>query len=117
MTADEPPWTVRLTETAESDFQGIMAWTLREFGDLQAGIYADMLTAALVALTAGPKAVGATQRSEIGKGIFTLHIARRGHKGRHFVLFRIAPDKSQRHVEVLRLLHDAMDLKLHTPST
>jgi toxin ParE1/3/4 len=112
MTADEPPWSVRLTETAESDFQGIMAWTLREFGDLQAGIDADTLTAALVALTAGPKAVGAKQRSEIGKGIFTLHIARRGHKGRHFVLFRIGPDKHRRHIEILRLLHDAMDLKL-----
>jgi toxin ParE1/3/4 len=60
--------------------------------------------------------VGARERSEIGKVLFTLHVARNGHKGRHFVLFRIGPSKSQRHIEVLRLLHDAMDLKLHAPS-
>jgi len=115
MTADAHPWTVRLTKTAESDYQSIIVWTLRKFGDLQARIYADTLSAALVALTAGPTTVGAKARSEIGKGVFTLHVARGGHKGRHFVLFRVGPDKHQRHIEVLRLLHDAMDLTHHIP--
>jgi toxin ParE1/3/4 len=110
MTADAHPWTVRLTKTAESDYQSVIVWTLREFGDLQARIYADTLSAALVALTAGPTTVGAKERSEIGKGVFTLHVARGGHKGRHFVLFRVGQGKHQRHIEVLRLLHDAMDL-------
>ena len=59
MTADAHPWTVRLTKTAESDYQSIIVWTLivwtlREFGDQQARIYADALSAALVALTAEP---------------------------------------------------------------
>jgi plasmid stabilization system protein ParE len=31
------------------------------------------------------------------------------------VLFRVGPDKHQRHIEVLRLLHDAMDLTRHIP--
>ncbi|MEA3134736.1 MAG: toxin ParE1/3/4 [Gammaproteobacteria bacterium] len=120
MTADAHPWTVRLTKTAESDYQSIIVWTLivwtlREFGDQQARIYADALSAALVALTAGPTTVGAKERSEIGKGLYTLHVARGGHKGRHFVLFRVGPDKHQRHIEVLRLLHDAMDLTRHIP--
>jgi toxin ParE1/3/4 len=100
---------------AESDYQRIIVWTLREFGDLQARIYADTISAALVALTAGPTTVGARERSEIGKGIFTLHVARGGHKGRQFVLFRTGPDKRERHIEVLRPLHDAMHLKRHTP--
>jgi toxin ParE1/3/4 len=113
MTADAHPWTVRLTKSAESDYQSIIVWTLRKFGDLQARIYAETLSAALMALTAGPAAIGATERSEIGKGIFTLHVARGGHKGRHFVLFRIGPGKHQRNIEVLRLLHDAMDLTQH----
>ena len=116
MTADAHPWTVRLTKTAESDFQSIIVWTLREFGDLQARIYADTLSAALVALAAGPTAVGAKERSEIGKGVFTLHVARDGHKGRYFVLFRVGGGKHQRHIEVLRLLHDAMDLPRHIPA-
>ena len=114
MTADAHPWTVRLTETAESDYQNIIAWTLRKFGDLQARIHADTLSTALVALTAGPATIGAKERSEIGKRIFTLHVARGGHKGRHFVLFRVGPDKHQRQIEVLRILHDAMDLT-HIP--
>ena len=117
MTADAHPWTVRLTKTAESDYQSIIVWTLRNFGDLQARIYADTLPAALVALTAGPTTVGAKERNEIGKGVFTLHVARGGHKGRHFVLFRVRPDKHQGHIEVLRLLHDAMDLTRHIPGS
>jgi toxin ParE1/3/4 len=115
MTADARPWTARLAKTAESDHQSIIVWTLREFGDLQARIYADTLSAALVALTAGSTTVGAKERSEIGKGVFTLHVARGGHKGRHFVLFRVGPGKHQRHNEVLRLLRGAMDLTRHVP--
>jgi toxin ParE1/3/4 len=107
-------WTVRLTNTAEADYQSIIDWTLRQFGDLQARNYADTLSAALVALSQGPTAVGARERHEIGRRLFTLHVTRGGRKGRHFVLFRIGPDKRERQVEVLRLLHDAMDLKLHT---
>jgi toxin ParE1/3/4 len=113
----ERRWIVRLTAAAEADYQNIIAWTLEQFGDLQARVYADTLSSALVELTAGPTTVGANERSEIGKGLFTLHVARGGRKGRHFVLFRIAPDKPQSRIEVLRLLHDAMDPKLHTPGT
>jgi toxin ParE1/3/4 len=111
----EPPWTVRLTASAEADFRDIIAWTAEEFGNRQAGIYAETLSAAIDSLLAGPTVVGARQRPEIGKGLFTLHVARRDHKGRHFVLFR-AKTKEQV-VEVLRLLHDAMDPKLHVPDT
>jgi toxin ParE1/3/4 len=110
MTTEEHPWTVRLTATAESDFQGIVAWTLEQFGDRQTRIYAETLLATLVALTGGPTTVGVKLRSEIGRGLFTLHVARGGRKGRHFVLFRIARGGGQRQIEVLRLLHDAMDL-------
>ncbi len=117
MTADENAWTVRITESAEIDYQNILAWTLKEFGDLQARGYADTLAAALVALTEGPTTVGARQRSDIGTGLFTLHVARSGRQGRHFVLFRIRPDEQTRQIEVLRLLHDAMDLGLHVPGT
>jgi toxin ParE1/3/4 len=117
MSGEGHPWTVRLTATAEADYQGIIDWTLRQFGDLQARVYAKTLAAALAALTAGPTTVGAKDRREIGKGLFTLHVARDGHKGRHFVLFRIVRDKSHRQIEVLRLLHDAMDLRLHLPGT
>jgi toxin ParE1/3/4 len=117
MTADEPAWTVLITESADRDYRDILAWTRREFGDLQSRRYADTLAAAIVALTAAPSTVGARPRLEIGTGLFTLHVARGGRKGRHFVLFRVRPDEQQSQVEVLRLLHDAMDLGLHVPGT
>jgi toxin ParE1/3/4 len=106
---------VRLTATAEADFQDIVAWTLEEFGDRQARIYADVLSAALAALITGPTTAGAKERREIAKGLFTLHAARNGRKGRHFVLFRVRANVRQG--EILRLLHDAMDLRLHTTDT
>lgn len=45
-------------------------------------------------------------------GIRTLHAARNGHKARHFVVFRVAEGQI---LEVLRLLHDSMDLARHLP--
>jgi toxin ParE1/3/4 len=37
-------------------------------------------------------------------------VAREGRRGRHFVLFRAGPEQT---IEVLRILHDAMDLSRH----
>jgi toxin ParE1/3/4 len=115
VTAKEPAWTVRLTATAEADFQTIIAWTLERFGDRQARLYAEVLSSAIAALTSGPATIGAKERHEIRKGLFTLHVARQGHKGRHFVLFRVRRDRRQ--VEILRLLHDAMDLQSQAPGS
>src|ERR1700682_6547218 len=42
---------VRLTAAAEADYQNILAWTLVQFGDLQARVYGDTLSAALVTYT------------------------------------------------------------------
>jgi toxin ParE1/3/4 len=106
---------VRLTATAEADFQSIIAWTSEQFGDRQAAVYAETLSAAIAALSAGPTTVGARERREIGKRLFTLHVARGSRKGRHFVLSRVGSNVHQ--VEVLRLLHNAMDLGLHARST
>jgi toxin ParE1/3/4 len=117
MTEDAHPWSVRLSKTAESDYQSIIAWTLKEFAAAQARTHAAVLSAALVALTDGPATIGAKERREFGNRIFTLHVARRGQKGRHFVLVRISSGKHERHIEVLRLLHDAMDLTRHLAGT
>ena len=101
-----------LTAAAEADFQNIVAWTLEQFGDRQARIYAEILSSAIIALADGPTTVGARERREIGEGLFTLHVSR---NGRHFVLFRVR--RSKRQVEILRLLHDAMDIRLHVPGS
>ena len=108
-------WTVRLTAAAEADFAEILRWTVDQFGEAQARIYAETISAALNDLAAGPTIVGASKRDDILKGIITLHVARKGRKGRHFVMFRVGRTPDRDVIEVLRLLHDAMDLQRHLP--
>lgn len=116
MTSDSTIWTVRLSAAAERDFQEILRWTADRFGRPQASTYARVLSAALEALVSGPTIIGVRRRDEIGPGLLTLHVARKGNKGRHFVLFRITPNTDERTIDVLRLLHDSMDISRHLPA-
>jgi toxin ParE1/3/4 len=106
-------WTVRLSAAAEADYRQILQWTVKNFGPVQARSYADTLSSALKALSAGPSAIGTKERPEIDDNIWTLHVARNGCKGRHFVMFRINKIKAHNVIDVLRLLHDSMDLERH----
>lgn len=106
-------WTVRLTAAAEADFEHVIRWTSEKFGDTQALIYAETITTALTALAEGPAISGTKSRGEILKGLCSLHVARQGRKGRHFIMFRLAPRASGNVIEVLRILHDSMDLTRH----
>jgi toxin ParE1/3/4 len=108
-------WTVRLSETAEAEYRGILRWTAAQFGHRQARIYAETLTSALAALTTGPAQPGVKSRPEIGKELFTLHVARAGRKGRHFILFRVVVSADSSVIDVVRLLHDSMDLRQALP--
>jgi toxin ParE1/3/4 len=107
------PWKVRLSAAAEADYRQILRWTAENFGSAQARNYADTLTSALKDLSAGPTIAGAKARPEIGDEIRTLHVARNGRKGRHFVIFRIGNAQGSKVIDVLRLLHDSMDLERH----
>lgn len=103
-------WKIRLAAQAESDFSEIVAWTVGRFGPHQASYYAETLTAAMETLHGGPVLPGTKARDDIAPGIRTLHVARQGRKGRHFLVFRQAPDQC---IEILRVLHDSMDLARH----
>ena len=105
-------WHVRLTDQAELDLLDIMIWTAENFGRRQAIDYAETITLAIEALHDGPEVPGAKERKDIGPSIRTLHLKRLGRKGRHFVVFKSAPHQT---IEVLRLLHDSMDLARHVP--
>lgn len=104
-------WTVRLAAAAEQDVTDILRWTARNFGRAQAKTYAKTLAGAVRDLGEGPTAAGCRPRADIGVGIHTLHVARKGCQGRHFVVFRADADKHV--IDVLRLLHDSMDLRYH----
>jgi toxin ParE1/3/4 len=105
-------WTVRLSDTAEADFDDVLRWTARRFGVTQAASYGDLLATTLARLERGPSIAGARQRDENGPSLRTLHV---GSRGRHIILFRIGSEPD-RIIDVLRILHDAMDLVRHVPS-
>ncbi len=96
------------------DFSEIVTWTAENFGKIQADTYAETLTLAIEALHDGPELRGTKARDDVGPGIRTLHVARQGRSGRHFVVFREAQNQ---YLDVLRLLHDSMDLARHMPAT
>jgi toxin ParE1/3/4 len=102
-----------LAATAEADLQEILRWTAERFGEKQARVYAETLAAALDDLTEGPCVLGAKARDDIAEGILSLHVARSGRKGRHLVAFRVGRTEDGDLIDVLRILHEAMDLPRH----
>jgi toxin ParE1/3/4 len=105
-------WRIRLGAEAKKDFARILKYTKDTFGPRQADVYRATLLEALAALDAGPDVPGSVPREEIRPNLRTLHVARHGRRGRHFIMYRAA----QGHViEVVRILHDAMDLARHVP--
>ncbi|HMN47288.1 MAG TPA: type II toxin-antitoxin system RelE/ParE family toxin [Povalibacter sp.] len=112
MTGAQRRWRVRLAAAAERDFESIIAWTIEHFGEAQSIAYAETIGLAIEALAEGPSIPGAHDRDDILKGLRSLHVARQDRKGRHFVMFRVARGSTDV-IEVLRLLHDSMDLPRH----
>ncbi|MFZ3125191.1 MAG: type II toxin-antitoxin system RelE/ParE family toxin [Acidovorax sp.] len=104
-------WSVRLTDQAAQDVEDILDWTLEQFGPRQLEIYTDAINDALEVLNEGPTNVGVRWHPELGEAVATLHVARYGSRGRHLLVFRV--DDPQSVIEVLRILHDSMDLLRH----
>ena len=109
----ERRWRVRLGAAAEVDFANILKWTTENFGARRSRVYRDTLVQAIGELAEGPDVAGSRARDEIMAGIRTLHVARRGRRGGHFLMYRAAPNGT---IEVVRILHDRMDLRRHVPS-
>jgi toxin ParE1/3/4 len=107
-------WTVRLADQAAQDVEDILDWTLEQFGPMQLEAYTEVITGALEALNEGPQLVDVRRRPELGDDVVTLHVARHGRKGRHQLVFRV--DETACLIEILRILHDSMDLARHLDS-
>lgn len=106
-------WRIRLSAAAKKDYRDILRWTSERFGPAQAKIYAGILGQAIVDLMQGPDVEGTRKRPDIGKDVRLLHVAKKGRKGRHFVMFRAAKSANPPSIDVLRILHDSMDLPSH----
>lgn len=108
----ERKWRVRLGAAAELDFANILRWTTENFGARQSRRYRDTLVRAIGELANGPEVGGSKARDEIMRGLRTLHVARHGRRGRHFLLYRAV---SGNIIEIGRILHDGMDMQRHLP--
>lgn len=104
-------WRVRIAQQADRDITDILRWTAAYFGPQQADVYAETLTLAINALLQGPEVREARIRDDIQPGLFSLHVARQGRRGRHLIMFR--PDHACHCIDVLRVLHDSMDFRRH----
>ncbi|MGI3899856.1 MAG: type II toxin-antitoxin system RelE/ParE family toxin [Janthinobacterium lividum] len=105
-------WTARTTAAAQRDFADIVERSGRTFGPAQARRYRVLLIDALVALQSGPRPLGSFGRDAIAPGFRVLPMSRAGRRGRHLLVYRpVGPDI----IEVVRILHDRMDLARHIP--
>ena len=109
----EAQWRIRLGVEAERDFARILKYTADTFGEGQAGVYRTTLVEALMALHSGPDVTGSAARGEILPNLRSLHVARNGRRGRHFIPYRAGRGRV---IDVIRILHDAMDFARHIPS-
>jgi toxin ParE1/3/4 len=85
----------------------LLRWTRNRFGARQARHYREVILQAIDELEFGPDVPGGLARDDIAPGIKTLHVARRGRRGRHVIVYRVLEADS---IEILRVLHDAMDI-------
>lgn len=103
-------WRVDLSAPARFDLDGILDETLELFGTAQARRYHQLITDAVRELQQGPDHVLARRQADPGDQLWTLVVRRRGRPARHLLLYRVTGAKA---IEVLRILHDAMDLPRH----
>jgi toxin ParE1/3/4 len=105
-------WQVILSGEAEKDFARILTYTGDTFGPRQAEIYETTLLSAIALLGTDPEILGSVARDELRPGIRSLHVARNGRRGRHVIMYRAKPEQV---IEIVRILHDAMDFARHIP--
>jgi toxin ParE1/3/4 len=104
-------WRVSLAKAAQTDLDTIAAWTAEKFGPSQAESYIEAVLDTIDELAALKSPSRSIARGEIAKGVRTLHMRKRGRRGRHFLLYSETSDE----VKIHRILHDSMELSLHIP--
>lgn len=113
----------RISNPARTDIVDILRLSQTQFGDQARQRYQALILAALQALADTPNRIGSHKRDELAPGLRSYHLvysrqqAKHLHgtvKGpRHIVFYRVANDGV---IEVVRLLHDAMEVQFHLPN-
>jgi toxin ParE1/3/4 len=95
---------------AKLDILDVLRFTRERWGINQAREYSALIREALATIGADPSC--GKRRDDLLPGIFAHYISQRGRPARHIVFYRM---RSQGTVEIIRLLHDAMDFARHIP--
>ncbi|MFK3789519.1 type II toxin-antitoxin system RelE/ParE family toxin [Pseudomonas piscis] len=106
----------RIADTARSDIVDALRFSQKHFGEQARIRYQDLLLGALQDLAAAPLRLGSHERNELARGLRSYHLlhSRRRSQGqsslvkrpRHILFYRVIDNDL---IEVIRLLHDAMD--------
>lgn len=113
----------RISNAARADIVHILRLSQAQFGDQARQRYQALILAALRAIADTPYRIGSYERDELAPGLRSYHLihsrqqAKQPHGAvkspRHIVFYRVA---SADVIEVVRLLHDAMEGQLHLPN-
>lgn len=111
---------VRLARAAAVDIEILLSRSEAEFGTDARQRYQRLVRCALGLL--GSHAAGVAHRDDLQPNLHTFHLALARRKARlqgptvsrprHFLVWRFADEET---IEVVRVLHDAMDLPRHLP--
>jgi toxin ParE1/3/4 len=111
-----------LAPAAQRDVVGILAWSEERFGASVRMRYERLIETAIRDIATDPEHLGSRARPEVGPGIRTYHLSSsrqraRGPGGiirtpRHLLIYRLV---GAAELEIVRVLHDAMDLGQHLP--
>ncbi|MEO4017144.1 type II toxin-antitoxin system RelE/ParE family toxin [Pseudomonas rossensis] len=113
----------RISNAARADIVDILRLSQTQFGDQARQRHQALILAALQAIAGTPYRIGSQDRDELAPGLRSYHLiysrqqAKHPHgtvkNPRHIVFYRVANDDV---IEVVRLLHDAMEVQLHLPN-
>jgi toxin ParE1/3/4 len=113
---------LKLGVEAEADIDDILEWSFSHFGESVSDGYRALVLATLAHIARDPELPGSHERNDLGQGMRTVHLRtcrnevspaeRRIASPRHFMIYR----KIGGVVQVVRLLHEAMDISAqHIP--
>ncbi|MEM8503687.1 MAG: type II toxin-antitoxin system RelE/ParE family toxin [Cyanobacteria bacterium P01_D01_bin.1] len=93
-------YSIRLTEQADADLLSIYTYSYNTWGDQQAAKYTDGLREAIKRIADQPNRIGTVDRSSVRLGYRSYH------QKRHLIFYRTVDN----YVEIVRILHDSMDI-------
>jgi toxin ParE1/3/4 len=100
-----------LTEIAKADILEILRTTRAQFGPLQVPKYRALISEARQRIRENPNL--GHHREGLPADWRLFHISQRGRPARHFFLYVF--NQTEARIDLLRVLHDAMDVPRHWP--